>query len=131
MCTRALMTRTPWQIHLAEMDRRIGAGAPTGQWNMPARLITKSNTFARVNKMKLSICQNPAKSIDLSESTEWHCGLQFWTIESPIFMAILFLNKGEQLQVNKQGEQSKTFKREKQHKKHYVKINWSKLVILV
>ena len=48
-----------------------------------------------------------------------------WTIESPIFMAILFLNKGEQLQVNKKGEQSKIVKRERQHKKHYVKINWS------
>ena len=79
------------------------------------------------NESKPSICQNPARNTDLSGSANrkalWATD---WTIESPIFMAILFLNKGEQLQVNKkQGEQSKIFKRERQHKKHYVKNNLS------
>ena len=79
------------------------------------------------NESKPSICQNPARNTDLSDSTNrmalWATD---WTIESPIFMAILFLNKGEQLQVNKkQGEQSKIIKRERKHKKHYVKINLS------
>ena len=43
------------------------------------------------NESKPSICQNPARNTDLSDSTNrmtlWATD---WTIESPIFMAILF-----------------------------------------
>ena len=131
----ALMTRhlNKFTLLRLTLDCRVGAGAPcqldqldngdeyASQTRHKQQQICKS-----LNESKPSTCQNPARNTDLSDSTNrmtlWATD---WTIESPIFMAILFLNKGEQLQVNKQGEQSKTFKREKQHKKHYVKINWS------